>query len=418
LEVHLDLVGGLAGDMFIAALLDAFPHCEPRVMQAIQAVEGPSRLSCTLIAHQDTVLRGRRFDVTPPPRPVRAPWAEGATHPHTSWQSIRGRLMASPLDAGTRDHAVALFELLAEAEGFVHGVDSNAVQFHEVGAWDSIADIVGAAALIHALGVTRWTCSPAPLGSGRVKTDHGMLPVPAPATTRLLMGMPTLDDGIGGERITPTGAAILRYLCAPDRTLRTSSAASVRTLIASGTGFGSRVLPGLSNHVRVLCFEPCDSAAGGHREIHVLEFEVDDQSGEDLATGLDRLRAHEAVLDVTQTPVFGKKSRMMAHVRVLAHQGHLDAVVEACFRETTTIGLRHHAVRGIGLKRKLEEVSVDGRRLRVKVVDRPGGPTAKTESDDVLSQQDHARRASLRARAESAALLEPVARAERAELDA
>jgi uncharacterized protein (DUF111 family) len=200
--------------------------------------------------------------------------------------------------------------------------------------------------------------------------------------------------------------------------LRTSAAASVRTLIASGTGFGSRVLPGLSNHVRVLCFEPGDSAAGGHREIHVLEFEVDDQSGEDLATGLDRLRAHQGVLDVTQTPVFGKKSRMMVHVRVLARQGHLDAVVDACFRETTTIGLRHHAVRGIGLKRKLEEVSVDGRRLRVKVVDRPGGPTAKTESDDVLSQQDHARRASLRARAESAALLEPVPNAERAALDA
>jgi uncharacterized protein (DUF111 family) len=136
----------------------------------------------------------------------------------------------------------------------------------------------------------------------------------------------------------------------------------------------------------------------------VLEFEIDDQSPEDLAAGLDRLRAHCGVLDVTQAPVFGKKGRIMIHVQVLARAAHADAVIEACFRETTTLGLRQRSVHGIGLPRHIHEVDVEGQRLRVKVADRPGGPTAKTESDDVSSHASHAHRASLRRRAESEAL--------------
>jgi len=174
--------------------------------------------------------------------------------------------------------------------------------------------------------------------------------------------------------------------------------------VATGTGFGTRTLPGLSNHLRVMSFEGRDASNGNHRRIDVLEFEVDDQSGEDLAAGLDRLRTHDAVLDVTQTPSFGKKGRMMAHVRVLAGPGRVDEVIELCFRETTTIGLRRHTVHGIGLARRSKEVSVEGHRVRVKVVDRPGGRTAKAESDDVLTHDDHARRASLRSRAAEAIL--------------
>jgi uncharacterized protein (TIGR00299 family) protein len=315
---------------------------------------------------------------------------------------IRKRLRESALAAPVREHALGIFSLLAEAEGYVHGVDPSEVSFHEVGAVDSVADIVGAATLIDAVNAAAWTASAAPLGSGRVRTAHGLLPVPAPATIQLLLGMETLDDGIAGERVTPTGAAILRYLCGPESSRH--GASSLRTLVGSGTGFGTRVLRGISNHMRVLCFEESRTPVAEQREISVLEFEIDDQSGEDLAAGLDRLRAHPGVLDATQSCVYGKKGRMMTHLQVLARQAHTQAVIDACFRETTTIGLRCRTVKAIGLDRTIEQVEVDGQRVRVKIVDRPGGRTAKAESDDVLRQANHDARAALRKRAEHAAL--------------
>jgi uncharacterized protein (DUF111 family) len=319
--------------------------------------------------------------------------------------------------------------LLADAEARVHGVEPDEVGFHEVGAWDSIADIVGAATLIDAVGAARWTASAAPLGSGRVMTAHGLLPVPAPATARLLMGLRTIDDGVPGERVTPTGAAILRYLCPPPAS-PSRRVAIDRTLVATGIGFGTRILAGLSNHVRMLCFEPTESGSIDQR-IDVLEFEVDDQSGEDLALGLDRLRAHRAVLDVTQCAVFGKKGRMAVHVQVLAcqsqpadsvhiaddaHGAHVPDgadradvagvadVIDACFRETTTLGVRHQTVRRIGLRRRFATTRVDQQSVRVKLAERPGGVTAKAEADDVAAHAIHARRASLRSQAELAAL--------------
>jgi len=404
LQIHLDMLGGIAGDMFIAALLDAFPQHETRVLDAIATLADDFPVDCQLLRHTDSIVRGSRFRVEGSTR--RSGTAQGGigkVHAHTSWRAIRGRLLAAPLSAAVRAHSVGIFQLIADAEAEVHGVVADAVAFHEVGAYDSIADIVGAATLIDAVGASRWTTSPAPVGRGRVMTDHGWLPVPAPATALLLRGQATIDDGFPGERVTPTGAAILRYLCPPGAEGAIGGPA-VRTLCASGIGFGVRTIPGISNHLRVLCFADADTAPSSPRDIHVLEFEIDDQSGEELAAGLDRLRAHSGVLDVTHAPVFGKKGRMMASVRVLARRSSLSEVTEACFRETTTIGLRHRLVQGIGLERRIKDVSVEGQRLRVKLVSRPGGPTAKAESDDVLLHEGHSRRSFLRRAAERMAL--------------
>jgi uncharacterized protein (TIGR00299 family) protein len=404
LEIHLDLVGGLAGDMFIAALLDAWPEHEARVRQAIDATRGSCGVSCALVRHADHVLHGSRFEVfAPAPAVTVAKVIRDTRQRSTAWEAIRARLRAAPIAEGVRHHALQIFQLLAAAEGRVHGVPTDSVEFHEVGAWDSVADIIGAATLIDALGATRWTHSPVPLGSGRIATAHGMLPVPAPATALLLFGMLTSDDGVPGERVTPTGAAILRHL-APPSAEEPPHRPVVRTLLASGIGFGSRTLPGLSNHVRVLCFEREAQPRLERRRLHVIEFDVDDQSGEDLATGLDRIRAHAGVLDVTQTPAFGKKGRMTTHVRVLTRAHQLDPVVAACFEETTTIGLRYQTVEGIGLPRRIEAATVDGHDLRVKVVDRAGKLSAKAESDDLLCHAEHQHRASLRRRAEAAVL--------------
>jgi hypothetical protein len=229
--------------------------------------------------------------------------------------------------------------------------------------------------------------------------------VPAPATALLLAGFATRDDGISGERVTPTGAAILRYLC--DGTAEAYP--RLRVLGRSGIGFGTKSLPGISNCVRVLAFDEAkEDTQPQHREIAVIEFEVDDQSGEDLAMGLDVLRARVDVFDVVQMPVFGKKGRMMAHVRILAQIGALDAVAAACFRETTTIGLRHTTVAGRALPRSTMAVEVEDQSVRVKLVDRLGCPTAKAEADDVRMHEGHAVRATLRREAEQVVLAKPV----------
>ncbi|MDQ2804845.1 MAG: LarC family nickel insertion protein [Pseudomonadota bacterium] len=390
-HIHLDPLGGIAGDMFIAALLDAWPEHEQGVVTAAEAV---APVACRCVRHRDHVLTGSRFVVG-----ETQPDHGHDHHDHTSWCHIRERLASAPIPEAARRHAVAIFALLAEAEARVHGIEPEAVTFHEVGAADSIADIVGAAVLIAALEPASWSVAPLPLGGGRVRTMHGPLPVPAPATALLLEGFETIDDGVAGERVTPTGAAILRHLCR-DKV----SHSGPRRLGRSGIGFGTRTLPGLSNCVRALVFETAaDTGGAEHRELAVIAFEVDDQSPEDLAAGLDRLRELTGVHDVLQMAAWAKKGRMAAHVQVLVRPEELDRATEACFRETTTIGLRTHLVHGRTLPRRQAEVRIEDRRLRVKLVDRPGGRTGKTEADDVLAVPDHAVRTRLRRAAEQAA---------------
>lgn len=396
-HIHLHPLGGAAGDMFVACLLHAFP--EHRAA-AVEAAESLAHVGCRLLPHEDGTLTGSRFVVDDAPHDH----DHGHGHGHAHWRSIRARLENSALAPAVRAHAVGIFAVLAEAEGRVHGVPADAVTFHEVGAADSIADIVAAAAVIAALAPARWSVASLPLGGGTVRTAHGTMPVPAPATALLLEGFAMHDDGIAGERVTPTGAAILRYL--------ECGAAPVRaTLRRSGYGFGSRRLPGISNCLRALVFEEgsADATPGHHRELAVIGFEVDDQSGEDLATGLDRLRALPGVHDVLQMAAFGKKSRLTVHVQVLAAPDALDAVVAACFRETTTIGLRTHLVEGRALARRFAAVEIEGQETTVKLVERPGEDgatvvTGKAEADHLRPVASHAARARLRQQAERLAV--------------
>jgi hypothetical protein len=218
-----------------------------------------------------------------------------------------------------------------------------------------------------------------PLGAGRTNTAHGILPVPSPAAAALLKGYEFSDDGHQGERITPTGAAILRHVNASQRRERT-----MRRLLRTGYGFGTRTFPGLSNVLRVIAYENVEQVSA-QDSVAQIAFEVDDQTPEDLAIGLDRLRAHPAVLDVLQAPAFGKKGRMVAHVQVLAQPEAVDDVAAACFGETATLGLRWQIVERRVLPRQQHNAESGGRMLRVKVAQRPGAPTAKVESDDLIN---------------------------------
>jgi uncharacterized protein (DUF111 family) len=290
-----------------------------------------------------------------------------------------------------RARVIDMLERLAEAEAAVHGIPLPEVHFHELASWDTLIDLTLSAALIEALGIRTVSIGPLPLGGGTVRSEHGALPIPAPATLRLLHGLRFVDDGIGGERVTPTGAAILAHL-APSASLP-----GMPALLRSGAGFGTRRLPDRANQLRALLFAGAIVASDGD-EVARIRFEIDDQSGEDLATGLDAIRATEGVADVVAWPVFGKKGRIATAVQVLARPEGLAAAIEACFAQTTTIGLRHDRVARAILQRRATEVEA----LPVKEVRRPGGRTTrKAEADSVAGHAaDAAGRAALRRRLE------------------
>jgi pyridinium-3,5-bisthiocarboxylic acid mononucleotide nickel chelatase len=390
----------------------------------------PGLRSCRLEAHQNHGLHGLRFLVDAVGEQSDGDHAEGHHHhahgtrstahaapvrnghTHVTWREIKELIGEAPLPAETKSHALGIFGFLAQAEARVHGIAEEHVTFHEVGATDSIVDIVGAAHLIAALNPRQWTIGSLPLGSGRIRTAHGWLPVPAPATAWLLEGFPVHQDGIEGERVTPTGAAIVRYLGCRPAGRRVS-----QLLWRSGTGLGTKSLAGISNCLRVLAFSEVPALPEEHhqteaaakaedwrpghavegalpngfpapelsrRELAVVEFEVDDQTPEDLAAALERLRSHPAILDVVQQTAIGKRGRSAAHVRLLTSPGDVEEVARRCFEETTTIGLRYHFVHGFTLARTIEPVAVIGQPVRVKVVSRPGaGFSGKAEMEDL-----------------------------------
>jgi pyridinium-3,5-bisthiocarboxylic acid mononucleotide nickel chelatase len=413
MQIHLDPVGGVAGDMFVAAVLNAYPELAPRFLETINGLGLPELVGCRVESVNDGVLAGSRFIVESRAQPAihhrHTHDSDGsANHHHRHWSDIRELIQQAGLSPTIKQHAIGIFGLLADAEARVHGIAAEDVAFHEVGAVDSIVDIVGAAFLIDALRAERWTISALPLGSGQIESAHGRLPIPAPATALLLEGFAVFDDGIPGERVTPTGAAIVRYLCQ-----QSASRHQPGVLARSGFGLGSKSLPGASNVLRLLAFEQKRDTLTGHRELFVVEFEVDDQSAEELAAGLDRIRNDPAVFDVFQFPAIGKKGRQTNHVKVLADPAKQENVIARCFQETTTIGLRFRKTQGVALPRQIESVQVDGRSVRVKIVRRPGiGTTAKAEADDLLlAGEGYQARAELKTKAEaqalSAALFEP-----------
>ncbi|MFY0681665.1 MAG: nickel pincer cofactor biosynthesis protein LarC [Thalassovita sp.] len=370
-RIHLDPVGGLSGDMFLAAMLDACPELEAGVDQVISAIGFEDQLKVRRVPHDTGVLTGSQVKVEELVNP-NAHQTDHTHHHHAHhhFRDIRAILQTSGLSGAVKDRAIDIFEILAKAEGKVHGVDPDDVAFHEVGALDSIADITLAAYLIEAVGGAEWSTNPIPMGSGRVHTAHGLLPVPAPATLLLMQGLPVFDDGVPGERVTPTGAAILQHLRP-----KTGGPRGQMTLVQSGMGFGTKRFEGIPNVLRIMSFETAHAYVADR--VAVLEFEIDDQTAEDLAIGLEAIRAHPSVLDVSSFAVFGKKNRIAQSIRVLCKPEATQDVQALCFQQTTTLGIRTLTVDRTTLPRHL----VQTRTGQVKIADRPGGMTAKVEMD-------------------------------------
>ncbi|EWY41164.1 hypothetical protein N825_31385 [Skermanella stibiiresistens SB22] len=384
-HIHLDVVGGIAGDMFVAALVDAMPDLQRRVLEDASAVLPGGTGAPVFSRGASGGVAVSRFGLE---------GGHGHHHDHDHGHDGSGRfrhmvelIRGVRLSDGTADHAVAILTLLAEVEAAIHGVAVEDVHFHEIGDWDSLMDVVAAGSIIAALDAT-WSASDLPLGGGRVRTAHGVLPVPAPATTRLLTGFEWRDDGLPGERVTPTGAAILRHLVQGD------GATKGGRLEASGSGAGTRDLPGMPNILRALVF---DTATMGDREtVEVVSFDIDDMTGEEIGVAADRLRACDGVLDLALASVIGKKGRPMTEFRLLVCPDALPSIQERCFLETSTIGLRWRTERRAVLPRQ-----IDGASVLVKRVDRPDGTvTGKAESDDLARGDSLAARRAMKAEAE------------------
>lgn len=393
-SVLLDPIGGLAGDMFIAAAIDAWPEFEKPVLQAIRDSGLPHGWEAKLWREEKCGLRTCVFRCIGPHEPHSGGHHDPADHDHPTGQygDFRRRLVAAPLSATTRRHALGILDLLAAAEANVHGVSIDAVRFHELADWDTQADLIGAASIIDLLGEVRWFYRPLPLGGGTVDCAHGQLPIPAPATSRLLEGFAWRDDGVAGERVTPTGAAILRYLLA-----KPPPATPLGRLVSDGAGAGARNLPGIPNVLRLLAFADTDRSSDA---VLVVEFDIDDQSGEDLAHSIDRLRALDSVRDVALFQGVGKKGRPLHSVRVLADAEGRERLLDAIFSETTTIGARLREEQRVILPRRQVTVNVGDHAVRVKLVERPGGAlSGKVEADDVALAGDAGARRELRAAA-------------------
>ena len=293
--------------------------------------------------------------------------------PHRSLSTILGIIHAAPIKDSVKQRAARAFQLLGEAEAAIHSIPIENVHFHEVGAVDTIVDIVCAAAGCEALGVGQWMASRLNVGSGTVKCAHGTLPVPAPATLALLGDAPVYAAGAPMERVTPTGAAVLRML---DVTYGTLPAMSVK---ARGYGAGGRDTPGEPNLLRLLVGE-AEEGAESTEPIAVIETVVDDATPQLLAY-VSELLMEAGAWDVYRAPVQMKKGRTGVQITVLASPEAMPALRDLLLRETTTIGLRWRMENKLALAREFVEVETAWGKVRMKVARWPSGEVANASPE-------------------------------------
>ena len=299
---------------------------------------------------------------------------------HRTWRDIRTMLLGSALSGDVRDLALRVFERLAAAEGAVHGRDPLDVHFHEVGALDAIADVVGVCAGLAHLAATEVVVSPVAVGSGTVRGAHGDLPVPPPAVAALLIGVPSYagpDSAPATELCTPTGAALLT-------TLATSYGPQpAMTTEHVGVGAGGRDPEGHANVLRLLVGE-AEARSETQDDLLVLETNVDDLDPRLWPDVITAVLAAGA-LDAWLTPILMKKGRPAHTFRALVSPGRAAEVRATVFRETTTIGIREYPVARHALPRETTTVSVGGVEVRVKLARLDGVVvTAQPEYDDVV----------------------------------
>ncbi|MBO0777533.1 MAG: nickel pincer cofactor biosynthesis protein LarC [Ktedonobacteraceae bacterium] len=346
---YLDCHSGISGDMFLGALLNAgLPLETLREQLALLPVTG---YQLKLEPFEDKGIRGARLDVA----------LDQQDQPHRHLSDIETILRSSGLPERVRETALAIFRRLGEAEAHVHGTTIEEVHFHEVGAVDAIVDITGAAIGIEALGISQLYASSLPLTTGRVRTAHGLLPVPAPATLEILrrVNAPWKSCPVEGELVTPTGAAILATLAR----FETPSIAIQQV----GYGFGRKQLP-WPNCLRLCLGEAygLSSSTADTDWVTVIESHIDNMSGELLGGLMERLLAAGA-LDVSYAPIQMKKNRPATRITVIAVPEQSEALSLLLLRETSTLGVRLQQMQRLKAQRVQQRIDTPLGSMLVKV---------------------------------------------------
>jgi pyridinium-3,5-bisthiocarboxylic acid mononucleotide nickel chelatase len=341
---YLDAFSGLSGDMLVGALADAGADAA-KIAQTLQSLQTGAEFR-----FEKTVKRGigaTKFHVT-----------GGETNKHRHLPHILQMIDQAELPGRVKRDASAVFERLGQAEAAVHQVPLERVHFHEVGAVDSIADIVGACLGFELLGVEQIHCSAVNTGSGTVKTEHGILPVPAPATAALLAGKPIYARGPAVELTTPTGAAVAVTLATR------FGPPPPMTLAALGYGAGSKDFIEHANVLRVMIGEA--SGATEATTVSIIEANIDDLSPQILAYTMERL-IEGGALDVSFSPVFMKKNRPGTLLRIIARPEDQEKLAQILFAETSTLGARIYSAERRVQDRSIVEVETPHGKVRIKV---------------------------------------------------
>lgn len=391
---YLDCFSGISGDMFLGALVGAGVSAH-LLENTVAALNIGARLEISradrnaISAIKVDVYCGNEKDLpreqyweqhqqqAPSQNPVQilehnyAMQAPGTPHQHQprrGLKEIREVIHRAAFDESAKRTAIGIFEALGRAEATVHNCDIENVHFHEVGAIDAMADIVGAAVGLHSLGVDEIVCSPLNVGGGTVKCMHGVLPVPAPATLELLKGVPVYSSGIDAELVTPTGAAIVktvvnRYAPFPEM--------KVQKL---GYGAGTRELPGQANVLRLTIGETVVASKVALENVILLEAQVDDLNPQIFGYVMERL-LEEGALDTFAVPVQMKKNRPGLLLTVLCKPGDAEKLSKLIFSETTTLGVRQHEEKRQALARKWVNVTTRWGDVRMKVASMNGTVT-------------------------------------------
>jgi uncharacterized protein (TIGR00299 family) protein len=382
---YLDCFSGISGDMFLGALIDA--GVSPKLLEeTVVALDIRARLEISKVVRGgisatkvDVYANGEK-DL---PREVF--WEQhGHDHPHEhsrghdhshehrhdharTLTDIRKIIEKATVSSTAKATAIKIFETLGQAEAEIHGTSIDQVHFHEVGAVDAIVDIVCAAVGAESLAVEEWVCSPLNVGGGTIKCAHGTLPVPAPATLKLLQNAPVYSSGPQVELVTPTGAAIVKTL-----STRFTPFPAMK-IEKAGYGAGTRDFPEHPNLLRVAIgeVEPTDRANTSNDRIAVLEANLDDLSPQVLAYAMERLLA-EGALDVFSVPIQMKKSRPGALLTVLAKMEDRDRLTKTIFAETTTLGVRRREEQRQTLSRRWETVDTTWGPVRIKIANMNG----------------------------------------------
>jgi uncharacterized protein (TIGR00299 family) protein len=378
---YLECFAGISGDMLMGALVDAGAPIDLLRRTAASLALG-AELQVTRVSRSgiqstkiDVMVDGRLHEPVQPSGPIEHEHSDHHEHDHKhdhdhstrhhehehgrSLPEIRKLLRHADLTERARDLSLSAFNLLAEAEGRIHGIPAEKVHFHEVGGIDAIVDIACSAAAADALDLDRWYCSPVNVGSGFVNCAHGRFPVPAPATAELLKNLPIYSAHVQMELVTPTGAALLRAL-----ECRFEATPVMRTQ-AIGYGAGTRNPDRFPNVLRVSVGEIAQAPHWNEERVTVLECAVDDLSPQVLAHTA-QLALERGALDVMSGPVTMKKGRLGTLLTVLCKPSDADHLQQLIFRETTTLGIRVREENRVVLEREITPVQTDFGVIHIK----------------------------------------------------